>query len=481
MQKFFKQFFIYGFASVLGKIAAVFLLPLYTNVLSKEEYGVMAMITAAKGIIDLFSNLNIHSGVARDYYEDDIDRTKLVSTGFFSILFFSFAILIILLITKEFWINNVLGINGYEKAFIIMLCTLPAGSLFSYFGILTRYQQKAVLFSIGNILQLVLQISLTIYFVLILKIGVVGVFYGILAGEIIGIIFFFFINRENVDFVFSKSILQRVLAFSLPTLPAILAGWIDSSLGQVLIGKYISIEEAGVYSIALRISSVFLLIQVALGNVWSPYVYENYKTPEFKRNVIKLFNISTNILIIITLHLALLSDYIVLILSNANYLKAAKYLILLTIPMSFNILILYVNIGAGISRKTKYISYANILGSGINLFLLVIFLPKLGVITVPVALAISKILSYIVSSYYTKKEISLKFPKKNAIILVLSVIFLYYLQSNYEIKLLYSIFGLCVLDIFLVIYYIKHYNLKQIVAYNIKRRKVNDEKDSYNK
>ena len=39
MQKFFKQFFIYGFASVLGKIAAVFLLPLYTNVLSKEEYG----------------------------------------------------------------------------------------------------------------------------------------------------------------------------------------------------------------------------------------------------------------------------------------------------------------------------------------------------------------------------------------------------------------------------------------------------------
>ncbi len=149
--------------------------------------------------------------------------------------------------------------------------------------------------------------------------------------------------------------------------------------------------------------------------------------------------------------------------------------------MSFNILILYVNIGAGISRKTKYISNANILGSGINLFLLVIFLPKLGVITVPVALAISKILSYIISSYYTKKEISMKFPKKNVIMLVLSVVFLYYLQSNYEIKLLHAIFGLCILDILLVIYYIKHYNLKQIVAYNIKRRKVNDEKDSYNK
>src|SRR5690554_2239323 len=102
MLKFLKQFFIYGFASILGKIAAVFLLPFYTNILSQEEYGAMAMITAAKGIIDLFSNLNIHSGIARDYYEDNINRTKLVSTGFFSILFFSIIVFFILFVSREF-------------------------------------------------------------------------------------------------------------------------------------------------------------------------------------------------------------------------------------------------------------------------------------------------------------------------------------------------------------------------------------------
>ena len=39
--------------------------------------------------IDLFSNLNIHSGIARDYYEEGINRKKLVSTGIYSILSFS--------------------------------------------------------------------------------------------------------------------------------------------------------------------------------------------------------------------------------------------------------------------------------------------------------------------------------------------------------------------------------------------------------
>ena len=39
MWSFIKDFFIYGFASVLGKIAAIFLMPIYTNILTKEEYG----------------------------------------------------------------------------------------------------------------------------------------------------------------------------------------------------------------------------------------------------------------------------------------------------------------------------------------------------------------------------------------------------------------------------------------------------------
>lgn len=82
MLEFIKKFFIYGLASILGKMIAVFLMPIYTDIFSVEEYGVMAVIMGCKGIIDLISNLNIHSGVARDYYEVGKDKYKLISTGF---------------------------------------------------------------------------------------------------------------------------------------------------------------------------------------------------------------------------------------------------------------------------------------------------------------------------------------------------------------------------------------------------------------
>lgn len=421
MIKFLKQFFIYGFASVLGKIAAVFLLPLYTNVLTQNEFGALAMITATKGIIDVFSNLNIHSGIARDYYEKDIDRTKIISTGFYSIIFFSLSIMAILMYTRDFWITRILNVESYEKAFVFMLLTMPAGSLFTYFGILTRFKQKALLFSIGNLLQLTVQISFTIYYILIIKTGIVGVFYGMLIGELLGIVYFFFLNREYIRFTFHKSLLSRILKYSLPSLPAILAIWADSNIGQLFIGKYISLSEAGIYSIALRIASVYLLIRIAFENVWHPFVYEHLQTKDFGKIVMKIYNAATITLIVISVNLSILSEEIILLLSSTAYKKASVFLILLTIPMSLSILNQFVTIGPNISRKTKYISYANVLGSMVNLSCLAVLLPNYGAIIVPICLMLSGITVFLLSSYYTKREINLKFSYLNIFYLIISV------------------------------------------------------------
>ncbi|MCD4669828.1 MAG: oligosaccharide flippase family protein [Actinomycetia bacterium] len=467
MLKFTKQFAVYGFASVLGKIAAVFLLPFYTRVLSEEEYGAMAMIVASKGIIDLFSNLNIHSGVARDYYEKAIDRVKLISTGFFSILFFSIFVLTILYISKNFWINNVLNVAGYEKAFIVMLLTLPAGSLFSYFAILTRFKQKAVFYSIGTSLQLIIQIALTIYFVLFLKTGIVGVFYGIFFGEIVGIFYFALLNREYVTITFSFNLIKKVLIFSLPTLPAIFAIWADSSVGQILIGKYISIDDAGIYSIALRIASVFLLLQTAFGNVWLPFVYERYNHATFRKTVFRMFHTATIMLIIVSVNISLLSDYLVVLLSTPNYIEAGTFLSILTIPMSISILSEFSRIGPNITRKTKYVSYASMSGSVINILLLIFFLPIYGVISVPISLGISRIISYSMVSYFTFREISLLFPPKNVIILIFAIVSCFIIKyAGLSNILVFT--GLTVFNILMMAYIYQSYGISGLF---LRRRK----------
>ena len=161
MLKFFKDFLVYGFASIVGKLIAVFLMPIYTNILTQEEYGAMALIISVRGVIDLFSNLNIHSGIAREYNEANINKTKLVSTGFYSILGISSTILICLICSRGFWLETVLSLDDcYSTAFLLMLISIPAGSTLSYFSVLTRFRRKPILYSIGKTIEIIIQIAI---------------------------------------------------------------------------------------------------------------------------------------------------------------------------------------------------------------------------------------------------------------------------------------------------------------------------------
>lgn len=450
MWRFFKDFMIYGFASVLGKIVAIFLMPMYTSILTKEEYGAMALITSCYGLIDLFANLNIHSGIARDYYEEGINRKMLVSTGIFSILGISFLVMLILLFTRLFWFSNVLSLDHkYLLPFTVMLCTIPVTSLHTYFAVLTRYKKKAVLFSIGSIISLIITISITIYGVVILRAGIVSVFIATFISGLISTLYFAYLNRSLISIIFCRKYLIRALKFSIPALPAILAGWADNSIGQILIGKYASLNVLGVYSIALSFCSVFTLITTAFMNVWSPFLYENYKKTEFANIIKKLFILLTFALIIISVTLSLFSKEIVLLLTNPSYMDACKYLTLLCIPMCFYLLFPMASSGISISRNTKYLGISYILGSVINLCTLFFTIERWGVIALPICLSLSRTFTYFYMYSISKKKVDYHLPNELIIVLITSILGCYFLI---DMHLNILIRFLLVLIIYIIIY-----------------------------
>ena len=464
MKRFFKDFFIYGFASILGKVVAVFLMPIYTNILTKEEYGAMALITACQGVIGLVSNLNIHSGIARDYHEKGINRTQLVSTGIWSILGISSTILVVMLMTSKFWLTNVLGLDSiYIIPFTLMLFTIPAASLLSYFAILTRFKKKPILYSIGTIIQLLVQLTVSITGVVFLRLGILSIFAGTLCGELFGILYYSYINRINIAFTFNREYLKRALLFSIPTLPAILAGWIDSSMGQIIIGKYISTAELGVYSIALQLSSVFAFISIGLNNVWQPYLYENYQKEGFLKDINKLYTAIVLILTIISVSVSLMSKEIVLLLSNSSYLEASKYFTLLCIPMCVYLLFPVATSGISISRDTKYISISYIVGSVINIVFLFIMIKSIGIYSVPIALGLSRIATYSISYYVSKKKGIIVLPNGVLVLLIASILACFFitkinLGTIYRVAIAVLVCGI------IAAYIVKSINLKHFIT-----------------
>ncbi len=453
---------VYGVASMLGKLAAIFLMPIYTGILTKEEYGAMALITSVKGIIDLVSNLNIHSGIARDYYEEGINRKRLVSTGFLSILSLSLSVMLIGLTTRSFWCMRVLGLKEmFLPAFTIMLISIPAGSLMSYFAILTRYKKKPVHYAIGTIVQLLIQIGISVIGVVLLRVGVISIFLGVLVGELFAILYFAFLNKELISVQFDIDLLKRALVFALPTLPAILAGWLDTSMGQILIGKYVSVEDLGVYSISLSIASVFTLISTAFHNVWSPYLYENFNKPDFNKTIRKLFSIIAFFLVVISLMLSMFSREIVLLLSNDAYLDACKYLILLCLPMSVYLMVPFASSGVSITRDTKYMGIAYIMGSCGNLLTLFITIKFLGVIAVPLCLSVSRVITYFTLYKVSERKIGYTLPNWIFLFILVTVVFAYFIVPSLSLWMRILTTTVLLLSISLFVY--RRYNVTELL------------------
>lgn len=455
MISFFKQFLVYGFSSVLAKVAAVFLMPFYTNILSKDEYGAMAVVIACKGIIDLFSNLNIHSGIARDFYETKNKRT-LVSTGFYSIFGVSLIVFFFLFFSKEIWVYSVLKIPKHETAFFYMLLSIPAGSLMSYFGIITRYNQKPITYSFCSLFQLIVQIVTSVYLVLKMNLGIDGIFIGILVSETCTLIILMISNRYFLKLSFSVCFFRSALKYALPTLPAILAGWIDSSLGQIMIGKYVSMKDVAIYSVALQLVSVFTLLYTALSNVLSPYLFENYKKKSFTYEILFLYKIIVYVSIFMTVNISLLSKDLIVILSNESYIDSSRFLTILCFPFGLYLLLTIVGCGIFISRKTIYLSYSYISGSIINLVMLFCLLPIYGIIIVPLALVISRLVNYIVLRMLNKRTIEINFKLTPVIIMGMVTIVCYYINVVFDNQLYVRII-LVIFDIVVVLALIMKY------------------------
>ena len=88
MKKLIKQLLgesaIYGISSMIAKFISLFLVPLYTSLISPAEYGELSLVNTTFYFIIVFAVFAMDNSAARWYYdtEDATERKKTVATWF---------------------------------------------------------------------------------------------------------------------------------------------------------------------------------------------------------------------------------------------------------------------------------------------------------------------------------------------------------------------------------------------------------------
>lgn len=324
-----KDSLTYGFASMLSKIIGFLLLPLYTTHLTPVDYGIVAMLSFVYLFFVPMASMGINNAIFRRYNLSKDYKKQIVSlsTGSLFVFLTSLIYLILGLICAGFLTIQLTDDIKYLNLIYITLGGCFFASVGMAFTIVLRAKRKVITLSITRIIELVFTLSLTIYLVIILKIGVYGVVWANALGACLLAIIQIIICRNDIKFIFDFKELKALLQYGLPFLPHRLLGNSINFLGQFLIKEYGGLANAGLYNIALKFALPLSFIIGAIQNAWVPIKYQMHRDIENEkerqntfRQLISVYFLFISILFVGTISF---SPELLRIVTNATYHDAA--------------------------------------------------------------------------------------------------------------------------------------------------------------
>lgn len=190
-------------------------------------------------------------------------------------------------------------------------------------------------------------------------------------------LFFILVNYRKSKTFFNKKYWKYALTFSIPLIPHYLGNIILIQSDRVLIEKFCSTKEVGIYSVAYSASMVLLLIVTTINQSYVPWSFKKLKEKKFneisKITTFLILAVAYSIVLII-----LLGPEIITLLAPKEYYQAIWVIPPVAISCFFIfIYTLFGNIEFYFEKK-GYVAIASISSAILNLLLNLVLIPLFG-------------------------------------------------------------------------------------------------------
>lgn len=434
LKRLFSDSIIYGVTKYLSIIASLFLTPIYTRILSKSDFGVMDIYNTWIALFIAILPLGFMNGLLRFYPESKNNLTlkkQYLGTIFTSQIIIIFIFLIFGYIYKEAFQTQFIRSSSYSFISILALLIISFSTLQNFTLTLCRIKEKRMNFLTISLTNFGILTGLGFYLVYIKNLGINGFFIASLAGLSISSIIGFFLIRNEIYFHFSMETFKKIFKYSIHFLSVMTLFQLTFIIDRYLINYFLSLNENGVYSIAVRISSMINFIISSFGLAWMPIVFNSYKKPRVKElfnNVFELYVFlgSFTIFGIYIFREDLLQFF------APNYLESMHVITILLI-YNFVMGFTYVfTIGIQITKNTKLISTSAIFAISINIIISILLVNNMGLEGIAIGSLLGAFVWIIIQHIYSQKFYKVKYSYLTFVItitiLMLCILFCEYID-----------------------------------------------------
>lgn len=416
------------FANIFQKAVMVIFTPLFTRVMTTEEFSKYAVFQSWEALITVFATLNISNYATakalveyRDKKNDFITSAEFLTTIITALTYVVFSFL-----------QTVLGLFNELPSWIVALMFMDIISVafFSFWSQLERSEQKYKGLTIVSIFTGI--ISPLIAFLLIIFSEELNFYKG--WSRIIGLVFadlfvavyVLYTSLKKSKVLYNAKYWKFCITYCIPLIPHFLAMAFLQKVGQLFVDNYCGSDMSGIYALASSLAMFMMIFNDALTKTIVPWTYQKMADEKYDE-INKPIILSLVIIAVLDIAMALVAPELVYIFADSSYASAIYAIPPLVGVCYFGFLY---NTFSNIEyyyKETKLVSLASVVAGVVIILANLILVPQFGYI----AAAYASLLSYIIYAlmhYYfmnktLKKHLNGKAVYDNVFILRLSILF----------------------------------------------------------
>ncbi len=406
---------IYIFGMLISKLVGFVMIPIYTRYLTPADYGVLELLTMTSDVIAMLVGAGLAHSVLRFYYNYDTKREKneVVSTALITGLAVFVFVFGFLSLQSGFISRVVLG-NGEPSAyFTIIFITMMLFAGVEIPLVFLRAKQRSIYFVMVNLVKLVIQLSLNIYFIVVLKMGIFGVLYSSLIATIIIGGFLTIKTFLEVGIHFSRPKLYEMLLYGYPLIFTSLGAFLLTYSDRYFLKYYTDLSEVGIYSLGYKFGMmVSILILAPFQQFWAAEMFAVAKRDDAAKVFRDFFTYTTFISILFCFGLSIYIPDAIRIIASQAYWRAFWLVPLISLAYLFIGMHGFVNCGMLITKKTRYLAYSTGYAVAANIALNFLLIPRWGGYGAAISTVISFGLRFITVYIYSQRLYPLKYEWK---------------------------------------------------------------------
>lgn len=349
--------------------------PIFTRLLTTEEYGQYGAFNSWLGIITIFVTLNLFYGVyTQGLVKYEEERAVYSSSLQGLTLTMCLAWTAVYLVFRDFW-NSLFALTTVQM--LAMLVMIWATAAFNFWA-----AEQRVTYSYRRLVLLTLLVSAAkpavgIFFVIHAQDKVTARILGLALVELVSYTGLFVIQMARGKVFYSGKFWRYALLFNLPLVPHYLSQTVLSSADRIMIRDMVGKSQAGIYNLAYQISLLMTLFNTALSQTLSPWIYQKIKAGRAK-DVSGVAFMAMGLIACANLMLMLLAPEAVAVFAPRSYYDA----IYVIPPVSMSVFFMFsYDLFAKFEfyfEKTAFIMVASVTGALLNLVTNYIFIQKYG-------------------------------------------------------------------------------------------------------